>query len=58
MDYRALNGVTVADTYPLLSIAESLESLSGAEIFSCLDAVSAYNVIPVAEDSREAQAGQ
>ena len=56
VDYRALNGVTVADMYPLPSIAESLERLSGAEIFSCLDAASAYNVIPVAEDSREALA--
>ena len=53
VDYRALNGATVADTYPLPSIAESLERLSGAEIFSCLDAASAYNVIPVEEESRE-----
>ena len=53
VDYRALNGATVSDTYPLPSIAESLERLSGAEIFSCLDAASAYNVIPVEEDSRE-----
>ena len=47
VDYRALNGATIADTYPLPSIAESLERLSGAEIFSCLDAASVYNVIPV-----------
>ena len=53
VDYRALNGATVADTYPLPSIAESLERLSGAEIFSCLDAASTYNVIPVEEESRE-----
>ena len=53
VDYRALNGATIADTYPLPSIAESLERLSGAEIFSCLDAASAYNVIPVEGGSRE-----
>ena len=52
IDYRKLNEVTVADSYPLPSIEMNLERLAGARVFSALDAAAAYNVIPVEEKSR------
>ena len=52
IDYRSLNKVTVADSFPLPSIEMNLEKLAGAKVFSALDAAAAYNVIPVAEASR------
>ena len=52
IDYRKLNEVTVADSYPLPSIEMNLERLAGARVFSALDAAAAYNVVPVAEKSR------
>ena len=52
VDYRAVNSVTVADSFPLPSIEENLEKLQGATIFSCVDAASAYNTIPVQQKSR------
>lgn len=52
IDYRRLNDVTVADSYPLPSIEMNLEKLAGARVFSALDAAAAYNIIPVAEKSR------
>ena len=38
IDYRKLNEVTVADSYPLPSIEMNLERLAGARVFSALDA--------------------
>ena len=52
VDYRPLNSVTVADSYPLPRIADNLERLQGAKIFSTLDAAWAYHVIPVAKKTR------
>ena len=52
IDYRKLNEVTVADSYPLPSIEMNLERLAGSKVFSALDAAAAYNVIPVAKESR------
>ena len=52
VDYSAVNSVTVADSFPLPSIEENLEKLQGAKIFSCVDAASAYNTIPVQQKSR------
>ena len=40
IDYRPLNKITVKDSYRLPSIAESLDLLSGASLFSCLDLAS------------------
>ena len=52
-DYRRLNQVTRADSYPLPNIEQNLESLRGAKIFSALDAAQAYSVIPISERSKE-----
>ena len=38
MDYRALNNVTIKDTYPLPLIEECLDTLAGNHWFSKLDA--------------------
>ena len=52
IDYRKLNDVTIADSFPLPNIEQNLERLSGSRIYSALDAAAAYNVIPVAEETR------
>ena len=53
VDYRALNEVTKRDTYPLPRIDDSIDSLSGASIFSSLDLKSGYFQCPLAESDRE-----
>ena len=52
VDYRALNAVTIPDSFPVPCIESNLERLAGSRIYSALDAASAYNVIPVEEKSR------
>ena len=52
VDYRPLNKVTVADSYPLTVIEENLQKLAGSKIFSTLNATSAYHMIPVEKKSR------
>ena len=52
MDYRPLNAVTIADSYPLPRIQDNLEWLQGAKVFSTLDAAGAYHVIPVEKKTR------
>lgn len=47
IDYRALNAMTIVDTYPLPHLATNLEKLSGGKIFSSLDSAGAYHAIPV-----------
>ena len=42
VDYRALNKVTIKDTYPLPLIEECLETLAGNQWLSKLDANAAY----------------
>lgn len=52
VDYRALNKITIKDTFPLPIIDETLENLSKAKIFSKVDLKSGYWQIPVAENDR------
>ena len=52
MDFRAVNKVTVTNSYPTPHISDILESLGSSKIFSPLDASNAYNAIPVEEKSR------
>ena len=52
VDYRPLNAVIVADSYPLPRIQDNLERLQGARVFSTLDAAGAYHFIPVEKKTR------
>ena len=52
IDYRALNSVTIADSYPIPNIDETLERLAGSRYYSALDAAAAYHTIPVENKSR------
>ena len=52
LDFRAVNAVTAADSYPCPNISDILSSLDKSTFFSMLDASSAYNVIPVSPESR------
>eukprot|EP00644_Phytophthora_capsici_P018974 jgi/Phyca11/132517/e_gw1.175.19.1 len=42
VDYRALNSITKRDVYPLPRIDETLETLSGARLFTTLDLQAGY----------------
>lgn len=52
VDYRKLNSITRKDAFPLPRIEESLDSLTGACMFSTLDLASGYNQVPVSEVDR------
>ena len=52
VDYRKLNDITIKDAYPLPRIDDSLDQLSGAEWFSCLDLNSGYWQVEVEEADR------
>ena len=43
MDYRALNGITIKNRYPIPQIADLIESLSHASIFTKIDLRWGYN---------------
>jgi hypothetical protein len=47
VDYRGLNDITIKDRTPLPLIAETLDRLSGAQVFSALDLKDAYYRIPI-----------
>lgn len=53
IDYRKLNSVTKNDVYPLPLIEECIDTLSGNEWFSKLDANSAYYQIKVKDSDKE-----
>lgn len=50
VDYRALNNLTVKDSYPIPRIDQLIDILHGAEVFTKLDLAAAYNQIPVKEE--------
>lgn len=52
VDYRRLNELTRKDAYPLPSIQDCLDSLSGATLYSTLDLQSGYWQIKVDEQDR------
>ena len=53
VDYRSLNEVTKADTYPLPRVDDLLDQLGGAKFFTTLDLASGFWQIRVAQGSRE-----
>jgi Reverse transcriptase (RNA-dependent DNA polymerase) len=53
VDYRLLNALTTKDSYALLRVDDSLDSLGGAQYFSTLDANSGYWKISVNPTDRD-----
>ena len=53
VDFRAVNDVTVKDTYPLPQIKDILENMIGARIFSKLDLHKAFHQIYIDPKDRE-----
>jgi len=47
MDYRALNGITIKNCYPIPRIADLIESLSKASIFTKIDLRWRYNNVHI-----------
>jgi len=50
MDYRALNAITVKNCYPIPRIANLIESLSKASIFTKIDLRWGYNNVRIREE--------
>ena len=53
IDYRALNDKTVKDVFPLPLIDDCIDTLTGSEWFSKLDANSAYWQVPIREEDQK-----
>lgn len=53
VDYKALNDVTVKDTFPLPLVEDCLDTLSGSSWFSKLDANSAYWQVKISAPDRK-----
>lgn len=52
VDYRALNDVTVKDSYPIPRIDDTLDALAGVSWFSTLDLKAGYHQVEMEEDSK------
>ena len=52
IDFRSLNKVTVADTYPLPNINDMLDQFHGCKYFTQLDLASGYWGIPLREEDK------
>ena len=50
VDYRAVNKLTVRNSYPLPRIDDMLDKLSGSSIFTCLDLQQAYHQVRLDEE--------
>ena len=53
IDFHHLNTQTKKDTYPLLHMQETMESMVGARHFSCMDLKSGFWQVKMAEESRQ-----
>ena len=51
MDYRALNGITIKNCYPISRIANLIESLSKVLIFTKIDLRWGYNNVHIKEEN-------
>jgi len=52
MDYRALNAITIKNRYPIPRIADLIESLSKASIFTKIDLRRGYNNVCIKEGDK------
>ncbi len=53
VDYRRLNAVTIKDSYPLPRVDDTLDRLSGAQMFSTIDLTAGYRQIPLNPADKE-----
>ena len=52
MDYKALNAITIKNCYPIPRIADLIESLSKASIFTIIDLRWGYNNVCIKEGNK------